>query len=82
MFEHIFAKYGYHALKTVARTLVTDRRTDGQTDRRTDGRTDRSMKTEGPILVTSPCVASFSLDLEWSNFQRLFQPIALLICND
>ena len=38
-----------------------------QTHRQTDTRTDRSMKTEGSILVTSPCVASYSLHLEWSN---------------
>ena len=37
--------------------------TNGQTDRQTD----RSMKTEGPILMTSTYVASFSLDQEWSN---------------
>ena len=35
--------------------------------RRIYGGTDRRMKTKGPILVTSPCVASFSLDLEWSD---------------
>ena len=40
MYEHIVAKYGYYTLKTVARILVTDRRTDGQTDRRTDEQTD------------------------------------------
>ena len=33
--------------------------------RQTDGLTDRSMETEGPSLVTSPFMASFSL--EWSN---------------
>ena len=32
-----------------------------QTDRQTDTRTDRSMKTEGPIFVTSPCLAFFHL---------------------
>ena len=32
MYEHIFAKYGYHTLKTVTRILVTDRQTDGRTD--------------------------------------------------
>ena len=31
MYGHIFAKYGYYILKTVARILVTDRRTDRQT---------------------------------------------------
>ena len=35
--------------------------------RHTNGQTDKSMKTEGPILMTSPFLASFSLDLEWSN---------------
>ena len=29
------------------------------------------MKTEGPIFVTSPCLASFSLDVEWSNIVDL-----------
>ena len=33
----------------------------------TDRQTDRSMKTEGPILVTSPGLAYVSLDIEWSN---------------
>ena len=32
----------------------------------TDGRTDRRMKTMmGPSYVTSPCSASFTVDLEW-----------------
>ena len=35
-----------------------------QTHGQTDG---QNRNTEGPILVTSPCVASFSLDREWSN---------------
>ena len=29
------------------------------------------MKTEGPILVTSPGLAYFSLDIEWSNYGRI-----------
>ena len=51
MYEHIFAKYGYDTLKTVARILVTDRRTEGEKDRRTDVQTDR--RTDGSDRNTS-----------------------------
>ena len=30
-------------------------------------RIDRSMKNEGPVIVTTMSAASFTLDLEWSN---------------
>ena len=29
------------------------------------------MKTEGPILVTSPYLDSFSLDIKWSNIYTI-----------
>ena len=52
MYEHIFAKYGYDTLKTVARILVTDRQTDSRTVRQTDGRTNRMGRlTDGPTNI-------------------------------
>ena len=38
-----------------------------QTHGHRDGRTDKSMNTEGPIFLTSSCLAFFSLDVELSN---------------
>ena len=40
-YVHILGKFGCDTLRTEARILMTDRRTDEQTDRRTDGQTDR-----------------------------------------
>ena len=49
-------------------TEIDDKNSDLlQTDVDTDGRTDRSMKPEGPMIVTSPCSAILTLDLEWCN---------------
>ena len=35
--------------------------------RQTDGHIDISVKTEGSIILMSPCAASLTMDLEWSN---------------
>ena len=40
-------------IKTVAYSLRTDRHTDRQTDRHTDTWTDKSLKTEGPKILSN-----------------------------
>ena len=57
---NIHTKYQVYTTKTVADYLCSE----GQTEILTGERTDRSMKTEGPMLVTSPWMAYFLLDVE------------------
>ena len=58
------SKWNLHAKYQITTTKNCGRLT---LYRQTDIQTERSMKTEGPILVKSPCLASYSHDLEWSN---------------